>query len=105
MHIGDLINQRFAKKQRGTYRTDMVQEFQKAINLERLGTKYKQLSFVTVLKKLEHLSDPDVAYLLSICRDAKNRVVKNEKGEIVQGSFSKVFFGALKVRNDGERST
>lgn len=87
MHIGDLLKERMTVR-KGTWRTDMVQEFVDAINKERLGTKYKKVSFVVIFKKLQHLNDQDVSYFLSVCKDTKRR----------SGSFSKHFFGALKVK-------
>lgn len=102
MHIGDILKKKLEvqklQKKRGTYFTDMVEEARSIINRERIGTKYKPLSFVAVRKKLSHLSDSDVAYFLSICKDAKNRKVTKPDGTVVPGSFSKVFFGALKVK-------
>ena len=100
MHIGDILKAREIKSKRGTHWTDMVKECVVIINEERLSTKYPQLSFIAVRNKVAHLDDASLAYLVSICKDAKNRKVLNKEGFLIPGSFSKVFFGALKVKND-----
>ncbi len=58
--------------------------FHKRLNLERIDTKYKPLSMRTVAIKTAHLSLEDMDYLLKRCQQSSN--------------FSKVFFGALKVK-------
>lgn len=89
MHIGDVLKGRLEQKtKRGTYWTDMVKECVDNINKERDGKKYKKVSFIMIRNKVSHLDDKDLAYFLSICKDAKTR------GK----SFGFVFFGALKVR-------
>ena len=70
-------------------RADIVYQFTEAINNERYGTKYKPITGRGVAMKLSHLKDnATLYYFLSQCKDYKNR----------HGSFSKYFFGALKIR-------
>ncbi len=66
----------------------LIGQIQTELNLERHNTKYKPLSFIAVSQKLKHLSDEDIAYTYSICKDSKNR----SKG------FGKCLFGSLKSR-------
>lgn len=67
----------------------ILSQFLEEINKERMGTKWKKLTGRAVAMKLSHLKDNNTLYyFLSICKDAKNR----------NGSFSKCFFGALKVK-------
>lgn len=68
-----------------TEREDLIEQFRERLNLERIGTKYKPLSFMAVKMKVHHLSDHDLKYLWSICKDSK-------------GGFSKCFFGSLKAK-------
>ncbi len=100
MNIEEIIKQKIAmeKKKRGTYWTDLVKECVDVINKERYGSKFPQVSFIAIRSKVAHLDDASLSYLVSICKDAKNRKVMNKEGVLVQGSFSKVFFGVLKVR-------
>lgn len=66
----------------------IISQFVEEINKERLGTKYKPLSGKAVAIKLSHLKDNGTLYyFLSTCKDYRNR----------HGSFSKMFFGSLKV--------
>lgn len=70
-------------------RQGILKQFLEEINKERVGTKYKPLTGRAVAIKLSHLKDNHTLYFfLSQCKDYKNR----------QGSFSKYFFGALKVK-------
>jgi hypothetical protein len=70
-------------------RQDILRQFLEEINKERIGTKYKQLTGRAVAMKVAHLKDNGTLYyFLSECKDYKNR----------NGSFSKYFFGALKVK-------
>lgn len=101
MHIAELLKNRVIKPKRGTRWTDMVKECVDIINEERSGTKFRKVSFIVIRNKVEHLNDDDLAYFISICKDGKNRKYKNKEGFMVQGSFSRVFFGALKVKTDG----
>jgi len=73
-----------ANSERATVISIFVQE----INKERTGTKFKQLSPKAIAIKLSHLKLQDLYTFLSLCRDYKNR----------QKSFSRYFFGALKVK-------
>ena len=77
-------------------RKEFLKQFVEEINKERPCTykdkngKNKKLGLVTgkaVAIKLSHLSEKDLEYFLSECRDYKNR----------NGSFSKRFFGSLKT--------
>ena len=70
-------------------RAFVLSQFLEEINKERLGTKFKPMTGRAVAIKLSHLKDNGTLYyFLSTCRDYKNR----------HGSFSKYFFGALKIR-------
>lgn len=70
-------------------RQDILSQFLTEINKERIGTKFKLMTGRGVAMKLSHLKDnTTLYYFLSECKDYKNR----------NGSFSKYFFGALKVR-------
>lgn len=76
------------EKSRATERGSLIEEMTNAINLERVGTKYKPMTLRAVAVKIGHIETKDLYYLLSICNDSKNRC----------GSFSKCFFGSLKSR-------
>jgi hypothetical protein len=67
-------------------RQSILKEFVDEINTERLGTSWKPVGARTVAIKLAHLTEFDLFYFLSVCRDYKKR----------KGSFSKCFFGSLK---------
>lgn len=71
-------------------RQDIIRQFVEEINKERFPyKKYKELSPRAVAVKLGHLKDNATLYFfLSQCNTAKRE----------RGSFSKCFFGALKVR-------
>lgn len=96
--IGSLLskykfNQKTTKHR--NQRAELIEQFQVEINKERVeedgrlkDKRYKKLSYVAVLKKVEHLKDPDLYIFYKDCMDGKQR----------RGSFSKVFFGALKVK-------
>lgn len=74
-------------------RADLIKQFLDFINIERVGTKYKPLTAKAVACKLGHIKDLDTLYyFLSECKDYKKR----------NGSFSKYFFGALKVRDNSQ---
>ena len=101
MNIGDFLNLRpynfiihrkenpnGPKIHKGTERSDMIKQFMDLINKEREGTKFKKVNYITINMKLTHLSLNDLYYFMSECKDYKNR----------HGSFSKCFFGALKVK-------
>ena len=63
--------------------------FIEEINKERLATKWQPITGRAIAMKLGHLKDNGTLYFfLSQCKDYKNR----------QGSFSKYFFGALKLK-------
>ncbi len=66
----------------------IIKEMVCAINVERLGTKFKPITGRAVAMKVSHLKNiGDLFYLHSICKDYKNR----------HGHYSKCFFGSLKV--------
>lgn len=70
-------------------RQEIIYKFTETINNERYGTKYKPITGKAVACKLGHLKDnATLYYFLSQCKDYQNR----------HGSFSKYFFGALKVK-------
>ena len=68
-------------------RASIIQEFVEEINLERKDTKWKAIKPVVVAVKLSHLKTNELYPFLSQCRDYKIR----------KGSFSKCFFGCLKL--------
>lgn len=73
-----------------TERQYVLSQFVDEINKERLGTSYKPITGRYVAVKLAHIKDMHTLYwFLSECKDSKNR----------NGSFSKRFFGSLKVQN------
>lgn len=89
--------EKYQVKKRGTEIDDVINEFVKEINQERVGKHYlkngkkvqlKPVTFMAVKMKLYAIRNKrqDLYEFLSECRDYKNR----------QGSFSKIFFGATK---------
>lgn len=89
--ITNIINKldRTQKSRITNERQDIVRQFLEEINKERVGTKYKPMTGKGVAMKLSHLKDNGTLYFfLSECKDYKNR----------NGSFSKYFWGALKIR-------
>lgn len=70
-------------------RQSILAQFLEEINKERVATKWKPMTGKGVAMKLSHLKDNNTLYyFLSQCKDYKHR----------NGSFSKYFFGALKVK-------
>lgn len=71
-----------------TEEDELIQEFVDEINKERVGTKYKKVSFMAIKMKLYAIKNNafELRRYLSECRDYKNR----------NGSFSRRFFGGLK---------
>lgn len=69
-------------------RQEIIKVFVDEINKERRGTKWKAVTGRSIALKMSHLSEPDMYYFLSQCRDYKNR----------NHSFSKCFFGSLKQK-------
>jgi len=63
---------------------EVVEMFRREINKGRVGTKYKPMTFIAMREKVKHLTKQDLHFLMKAC----------ERGE----SFSKVFFGSLKVK-------
>ena len=96
--IGELLQKPQEKSNARSRRDELITEFIEGINKER-PTTYKNLQgkkvkldlvkprFVAI--KLSHLSVPELEWFLSECKDSRNRT----------GSFSKRFFGSLKVIN------
>jgi len=66
-------------------RASVIDEFVQAINQDREGTKYQPIKPRAIAIKVAHLKLPDLYYFLSKCKDYK-------------GSFSKCFFGSLKIK-------
>jgi uncharacterized UBP type Zn finger protein len=64
------------------YRGCLITQIQNEINKER------KTSFMAINMKLQGISDDDIAYCLSNCKDYKNR----------NGSFGKCFWGSVKLR-------
>lgn len=92
-NISEILNKidRSQKSKITNERQDIIRQFLEEINKERIGTKYKQLTGRAVAMKVSHLKDNSTLYyFLSQCKDYKNR----------NGSFSKYFFGSLKVREE-----
>lgn len=72
-----------------SWRAEPIKEITDLINQERVGTKFKQITSKFVAIKTAHLkTNQDFHYLISVGKDSKRR----------GGSFSKVFFGSLKVK-------
>lgn len=69
-------------------RQAILKMFEDEINKERINTKYKPITGRAVAMKCSHLKDNFTLYYFhSQCLDYKNR----------KGSFSKCFFGSLKI--------
>lgn len=68
-------------------RQSIIKDFVDAINMERINTKFKKVSGKDIAIRVSHLSENDLYFFLSQCKDYKNR----------KGSFSKCFYGALKT--------
>lgn len=71
-------------------RQEILQQIQCAINVERVGTKFKPITGKAVAMKVSHIPTKDLYYLLSTCNDYKRRSKKS-------GGFSKCFFWSLKA--------
>ena len=86
MHIKELLKLETTNDK--TEEDGLIREFMEELNKERIGTKYKPLTFMAVKMKLYAIrkNKQDLREFLSNCRDYKNR----------NGSFSKIFFGATK---------
>ena len=69
-------------------RSELVGFFADEINKERKGTKYPKVTYRYIGVKLAHLSVFDLHYLKSTLEDYRAR----------GNSFSRGFFGSLKVR-------
>lgn len=78
----------FCNKKCKTKRDCLIGQIMNEINAERVGTKYIPIKYMAVRMKVEHVSEADLIYQLSICKDYKNR----------SGSFSKCFWGCLKIK-------
>lgn len=66
-------------------REELIEKFQKSINAERIGTKYKELSFLAVKLKVSHLDNFELYRFYRMCESSRS-------------GFGKCFFGALKVK-------
>lgn len=90
MHIGAQIAL-FSLPEKTTIKSErafILSQFVEEINKERENTKWKKVTGRAVAIKTSHISLHDLKYFYSTCKDYKNR----------HGSFSKGFFGALKLR-------
>lgn len=85
--IGDILNNLTPKQERSE-RASILKEIITIINEERQGTKFKPVTGSQIGVKTSHLSKDDLYYVLSEGKDYKKR----------NGSFSKYFFGVLKVK-------
>ncbi len=83
-YLENLSSKAVASKIRN-YRDEQIMIALEEINRARIGTKYRPLKFMAIKLKVEHLSDSDLGYFISVCQKAKC-------------GFSKCFFGALKVK-------
>lgn len=70
-------------------RQQLLNDIMCAINVERVGTKFKPLTGRAVAMKVAHIPTKDLYYLISVCKDYKNRNKSH--------SFSRCFFGSLKI--------
>lgn len=81
--MADMLKGREIKKQK-KLRQQFIDEAVARINMERVGTNYKPITARAVAMKLAHIKDDtDLHYFQKRCQQGK--------------SYSKVFFGALKV--------
>jgi hypothetical protein len=83
----DLSAYKLEQKRINSRRSLILNQFQETINKEREGTKWKPLTGKAIAIKTSHLNLAELEYFYSLCKDYKQR----------NGSFSKCFFGALKV--------
>lgn len=81
-YIEELKKRRTKTPRGASERQELVQRFTDKINAERMGTKWKPVSWGQVNGLVRHLKEQDLYWLLGQC----------EKSE----SFSKKFFGVLK---------
>ena len=79
--LADLLPKEIVKPK--SLRNQFIDEATARINMERVGTIWKPVTKRAVAIKISHLSDTDIHAFMKKCREGK--------------SFSKVFFGALKV--------
>lgn len=89
--VGKLEKPKFSlpNSKNQSWRTEPIKEITDLINKERVGTKFKPITPKFVAIKTAHLkTNQDFHYLISVGKDSKRR----------GGSFSKVFFGSLKVK-------
>jgi len=84
----DLILEGKNISKKGSERSDLIKQFMEEINKERAGTKFSKVNYMAVNMKLAHVPLKDLYYFMSDCKDYKNR----------HGSFSKFFFGNLKIK-------
>lgn len=93
MNLEQLAKSYILKKEKSKHKTEegeIISEFMNEINLERIGTKFRKVNFMSVRTKLEAIANNKQAMreFLSNCKDSKSR----------SGSFSKCFYGALKIK-------
>lgn len=81
-YIEELKKRRTKTQRVVSERQELVERFVDNINAERVGTKWKSVSWGQVNGLVRHLKEQDLYWLLGQC----------EKSE----SFSKKFFGVLK---------
>ena len=53
-------------------REELIDKFRQRINAERVGTKYKPLSYVAVLQKVRHISDEGLYHFYKDCERGKS---------------------------------
>ena len=85
MQIGEILkNKTFGKKQGQprNEREEFLQLCLERINKDRIGTKYKPLSFLALKLKTQYLSDKDLKWLYFHCEKSDN--------------FSRLFFGLIR---------
>lgn len=73
------------KKKRASERGELIEYFTENINQGRKGTKYKPLTLRYIAVRIAHVSTPDLYHLKKIC----------DTGD----SFSKVFFGSIRIKD------
>lgn len=106
MDLATLLQNRIIASQNGTLKQQLefdakeynkrwaaaVQCFQKKINEDRKRDKQPELSFIVIRQKLAHVKEiDDLRWFYIQCLKYRNRKLGR--------TFSKCFFGALKVTN------
>jgi hypothetical protein len=83
-HLVNLLTNCGGRTNANSERAELIGQFTNRINSERAGTKYKELNPKFIAVKLGHLRTNEIRDFYKVCSNG--------------GCFSKVFFGALKVR-------